>query len=112
MALFLTFSLYGVYGMIIDRTQPIHLAVVLLISAVAFVISYEYFSSRFVRGTTAVVVAFLVTLCLTIFITALAKFVYMAYYGVVTGIGWETFTIAFAISLIASVLILKYFENF
>lgn len=99
--------------MIADRgEQPIPVALILLIFAVLFVIGYEFFNSRFVRRTTAVVVAFLVAFCLTILIMALVKFVYMAYDGTVIGIGGDIFLIAVAFCLVGSVLILKYFENF
>ncbi|MDR0767951.1 MAG: hypothetical protein LBE57_05890 [Methanosarcinales archaeon] len=109
----MTFSLYGIYGIIADRgEQPIHPALILLIFAVLFVVGYEFFNSRFVRRTTSVVVAFLVSFCLTILIMALVKFMYMAYNGTVIDIGWERFVITVAFSLIGSVLILKYFENF
>ncbi|MBZ3935552.1 hypothetical protein [Methanimicrococcus blatticola] len=99
--------------MISDRgAQPIPIALVLLIFAVLFVIGYEFFNSRFVRRTTAVVVAFLVAFCLTILVMALVKFVFMAYDGTVAGIGGDVFIVAVAFCLIGSVILLKYFENF
>lgn len=112
MALFLVFSFYGIYGMIADRSIPIHIAVVLLIFAVLFVIGYEFFNSRFVRRTTALIVGFLTAFCLTILIMALIQFVLMAFAGSVTAIGWEKFVVAVAFCLIFSVIFLKYLENF
>ncbi|WNY24422.1 hypothetical protein MmiHf6_17580 [Methanimicrococcus hongohii] len=113
MALFLTFSMYGIYGMYADGgEQPIPGALILLIFALLFVVGYEFFNSRFVRRTTSVVVAFLVAFCLTILIMALVKFIYMAYDGSFFDIGWEIFIITVAFCLIISVLVLKYFENF
>lgn len=111
MALFLVFSIYGIYGMLSDWSNPIPIALILLIFAVLFVVGYEFFNSRFVRRTTAVVVGFLVAFCLTILIMALVKFVFMAYEGTVLDLGWEKFIIATAFCLIVSVLILKYLET-
>ncbi|MDL2261321.1 hypothetical protein LJC08_03710 [Methanimicrococcus sp. OttesenSCG-928-J09] len=98
--------------MIAERTIPIHIALVLLIFAILFVVGYEFFNSKFVRRTTALVVGFLVAFCLTILILALIEFILMAFAGTVTDIGWEKFVIAVAFCLIASVIILKYFENY
>ncbi len=112
MAFFLVFSIYGIYGMISEWDNPIPIALVLLIFAILFVIGYEFFNSRFVRRTTALVVAFLVAFCLTILIMALVKFVLMVLAGTVTDIGWEKFVIAVAFCMVGSVIILKYFENF
>lgn len=112
MALFLVFSMYGIYGMIAGRTIPIHIAFALLIFAVLFVIGYEFFNAKFVRRTTALAIGFLAAFCLTILIMALLEFVLMAIDGSVIGIGWEKFVVSVAFCLIASVIILKYLENF
>jgi len=111
MALFFVFSLYGIYGMISERSNPIPLALILLIFAVLFVLGYEFFNARFVRRTTAVVIGFLTAFCFTILIMALVQFVYMSQAGTVLEIGWEIFVISVAFCLIASVLILKYLET-
>ncbi|MDV0445693.1 hypothetical protein MmiAt1_12870 [Methanimicrococcus sp. At1] len=111
MSLFMVFSLYGLYGMIAERTIPIHAAIALLIFAVLFVVGYEFFNARFVRKTTALVVGFLAAFCLTILILALVEFAMMAFAGTITDIGWEKFVVAVAFCLIVSVIILKYFEN-
>ncbi|WP_316558747.1 hypothetical protein [Methanimicrococcus stummii] len=97
--------------MISEWSNPIPIALVVLIFAVLFVVGYEFFNSRFVRKTTALVVAFLVSFCLTIIIMALVKFVKMVIAGTVIEIGWEIFVIATAFCLIGSVIVLKYLEN-
>ncbi|MDR2943751.1 MAG: hypothetical protein LBU81_01455 [Methanosarcinales archaeon] len=113
MAVFFVFSIYGIYGMILERDNPpLPFALVLLIFSILFVIGYEFFNSRFVRSTMALGIAFLASLCLTVLIMALVKFVRMSLAGTVTDIGPETFVIALAVGLVGSVILLKYFENF
>ena len=113
MALFIVFAFYGVYGMFSERVNPVNsTAIVLLIFAVLFVIGYEFFNSRFAQWTTALIVGFLAALCITILILSLVQFVLMAIAGTVFSLGWEKFVIAVAFCMIASVIILKYFEDF
>ncbi|WP_338098343.1 hypothetical protein [Methanolapillus ohkumae] len=108
----MVFTLYGLYGMLAVRDIPIPIAVVLLIFAVLFVIGYEFFDSKLSNRMSALGIGFVFSLFLTIIILSLVNFALMAYQGDVTGIGWDKFIIVFAVSLIASVLILKYVENY
>lgn len=111
LALFLVFSLYGLYGMVTGRTIPLPIALIFLIFAILFVVGYEFFSSRFVRRSVALAVGFLAALLVTILILALIEFAVMVIDGAVSDIGWERFVIAVAFCLIISVIFLKYAEN-
>jgi hypothetical protein len=113
MAFFIVFTFYGIYGMISAWDFPIHVAIVFLILAIFFVIGYDFFHSRLVRKSTALLVGFLAAFCITIIILALIQFGLMVFYGTVLDAGgWEVFVIAVAFCLILSVIILKYAENY
>jgi len=111
MALFFVFSLYGIYGMISNRTIPMPVALIFLILAVLFVVSYEFFNSKFARRSSALLIGFLAAFVITILILALVEFVMMAINGSVIEIGWERFVIAVAFCMIMSVICLKYAES-
>jgi len=111
MAFFFVFSLYGLYGMIAEKTIPVPIAVVFLILAVLFVISYEFFNSRLVRRSSSLLIGFLAAFIITILILALIEFVQMIMVGTVIELGWERFVIAVAFCMIFSVICLKYAES-
>ena len=114
MAFFFVFTIYGIYGIIQDRTiDPMPIAVAFLIAAIFFVVGYDFFHSRLARKSTALTVSFLAAFCLTIIVLALVKFGYMVYEKTVLDYGgWELFIIAIAFCLIISVVLLKYAENY
>ena len=115
MAFFFVFSLYGLYGMITkiryEGALPIPIAIVFLILAVLFVVSYEFFSSRFVRRSSSLLIGFLAAFIVTTIILALIEFVLMAINGTIMVGGWENFVIAIAFCIIISVICLKYVES-
>ena len=114
MAFFFVFTIYGIRGILLDQTiDPVPNAVAFLILAIFFVVGYVFFHSRLVRKSTALLVSFLASFCLTAIVLALVKFGYMVYQNTVLGSGgWEWFIFIFAFCLIVSVVILKYAENY
>jgi cation transport ATPase len=113
MAFFFVFTIYGIYGMLLAKKFPIPIAVVFLLLAIFFVIGYDFSHSRLARKSTALIVGFAASFCITVIISALIQFALMVYHGTVLDSGgWQIFVGAVAFCLIVSVIILKYAENY
>lgn len=110
-ALIMIMTLFGIYGMIIERELPVpHYSILLLVFAIFFIVIFEFFDSkRIVNRLGAGILGFVIAFCLTIILASLIESVKMAMFQTYAdmGIGWEMIITGLAVCMIISIIIIK-----
>lgn len=107
MATFTIGIAFGIMSIVHTRTTPIPYAILLLMFAVILIAGSVFFENRGADQLGSLIGGAIVALLVTFIIGAFFSGIYAVFNGSVNNIGWETFVTGLAISMIASLLIIK-----